>query len=262
MEGTTIQIRNLCTGFKLARGKVKRLQKGLNLELVRGELICVLGPNGSGKSILLKTLLGFLKPLEGEILIDKKPITEISIRDFAKLVSVVLTNKIDDFYLTAFEVALTGRYPHGSFSSRISKTDKEIVENTFDQLGISNLLESVFSTLSDGEKQKVMIARAIVQDTPFIFMDEPVAFIDSPGKVGIMHLVKKLTKEFNKGVLMATHDIEAAIDYADQLWLLGKDGNFEKGLPQNLIGSGSLNRFFDQQNITFDKQSKRFTWKG
>lgn len=262
MEGSTIQIRNLSTGFKLARGKVKRLQQGFNVELSQGELICVLGPNGSGKSTLLKTLLGFLKPLEGEILIDKKQTTDISIRDFAKLVSVVLTNKIDDFYLTAFEVALTGRYPHGSFSSRILKEDKEIVETTFAQLGISTLLESVFSKLSDGEKQKVMIARAIVQDTPFIFMDEPVAFIDSPGKVGIMHLVKKLTKEFNKGVLMATHDIEAAIDYADQLWLLGKDGGFEKGLPENLIISGSLNRFFDQQNIIFDKQSKRFTWKG
>lgn len=262
MENSAIQIRNLSTGFKFSSTKVKRLQQGLHLELVRGELICILGPNGSGKSTLLKTVLGFLKPLEGNVLVNNKPTSEISIRNFAKLVSVVLTDKIDDFYLTAFEIALTGRYPHGSFSSRISKKDKEIVEITFAQLGISTLLESVFSKLSDGEKQKVMIARAIVQDTPFIFMDEPVAFIDSPGKVGIMHLLKKLTKEFNKGVLMATHDIEAAIDYADQLWLLGKNGEFEKGLPQNLIGSGSLNRFFDQQNIIFDKQTKRFTWKG
>jgi len=252
----------LSTGFKLSAGKVKRLQHGLDLELLQGNLICVLGPNGSGKSTLLKTLLGFLKPLEGDVLINDKLTSEISIRDRAKLVSVVLTDKVDDFYLTAFEIALMGRYPHGSFSSRISKEDKEIVATTFVQLGISNLLESVFSKLSDGEKQKVMIARAIVQDTPFIFMDEPVAFIDSPGKVGIMHLVKKLTKEFNKGVLMATHDIEAAVDYADQLWLLGKNGEFEEGLPQNLIGSGSLNRFFDQQNIIFDKKTKRFTWKG
>lgn len=262
MQNSVIQIRNLSTGFKLPYGKVKQLQRGLNLELLQGELICVLGPNGSGKSTLLKTLLGFLKPLEGDVLIDNKPTSEISIRNFAKLVSVVLTDKIDDFYLSAFEIALTGRYPHGSFSSRISKEDKEIVVATFDQLGIGNLLESVFSKLSDGEKQKVMIARAIVQDTPFIFMDEPVAFIDSPGKVGIMHIVKKLTKEFNKGVLMATHDIEAAIDYADQLWLLGKNGDFEKGLPQELIDSGSLNRFFDQQNIIFNKKTKRFSWKG
>jgi iron complex transport system ATP-binding protein len=174
---------------------------------------------------------------------------------------VVLTDKIDDFYLTAFEIALTGRYPYGSFSGKITKDDKRMVELIFEQLSIGRLINSTFYKLSDGEKQRVMIARAITQDTPFIFMDEPVAFIDSPGKVAIMQLIKNLTKTFNKGVLMATHDIDSAIDYADRFWLLGKDGNFEQGLPATLIEEGSIGRLFDQQNILFDKETKRFVWK-
>ena len=262
MKKSIIEIQNLGTGFRLPRGKIKRLHQDLNLDLKQGELICVLGPNGSGKSTLLRTMLGFDKPLEGEILIDQKPISSISIREMARFVSVVLTDKIDDFYLTAYEVALTGRYPHGSFSGRITAEDKLMVEDTFEQFSIKHLLSSTFYKLSDGEKQRVMIARAIVQDTPVIFMDEPVAFIDSPGKVSIMHLIKNLTLKYNKGVLMATHDIDAAVDYADRLWLLGKEGAFEQGVPHELISSGSFNRFFDQLDVSFDKQTKKFIWRG
>ena len=262
MEKSIIEIQNLCTGFKLSGGKVRRLHQRLNIDIKQGELVCILGPNGSGKSTLLRTLLGFEKPLEGVVLIDQKPIDKITIREMARFVSVVLTDKIDDFYLTAFEVALTGRYPYGSFSGRITQEDKLMVEKVFDQITISHLLSSTFYKLSDGEKQRVMIARAIVQDTPFIFMDEPVAFIDSPGKVGIMQLIKNLTMTFGKGVLMATHDIDSAIDYADRFWLLGKNAAFEQGLPFALIESGSINRFFDQQNIFFEKQTKKFVWKG
>lgn len=207
-------------------------------------------------------MLGFDNPLEGRVQIDQNPVDEISIREMARLVSVVLTDKIDDFYLTAFEVALTGRYPHGSFSGRITQEDRLIVEKIFEQFAISHLQASTFYKLSDGEKQRVMIARAIAQETPFIFMDEPVAFIDSPGKVGIMNLIKNLTTNYNKSILMATHDIDAAVEYADSLWLLGKNGEFEQGLPINLINAGSFNRLFDQQNVSFDKQTKKFVWKG
>lgn len=261
MSRSIIEIQDLSTGYKLPAGRIKFLHRGLNLSLKQGELVCVLGPNGSGKSTLLRTLLGFEKIPEGRVLINGKGLSEISIREVAKLISVVLTEKIDDFYLTAFEIALTGRYPYGSFTGRVSKEDKETIEEIFDQFNISHLLSRVFFKLSDGEKQRVMIARAIAQDTPFIFMDEPVAFIDSPGKVSIMHLVKELTSKYKKGILMATHDLDAAVDYADRLWLLGTDESFEEGMPEKLIESGSFNRFFDLDNVQYNTELRKFIWK-
>lgn len=261
MEKRSIHTDGLTTGYRLGRGSSKILHHDLNLELRQGELICLLGLNGTGKSTLLRTLLGMEKPLNGDVFIDGKQLNEISIKETAKLISVVLTDKIEDHFLTAFEVALTGRYPYGSMTGRLSQEDKRIVEDTFLQLSISHLSDAVFQKLSDGEKQRVLIARAIVQQTPFIFMDEPVAFVDSPGKIGIMHLIKQLAEKYSKGVLIATHDLESALNYGDKLWLLGYERSFEEGSPAHLVNSGSFNKFFDRENVTFDIQSRRFIFK-
>ena len=237
------------------------LHHGLDLSLASGSLVCLLGLNGTGKSTLLRTLMGAMDPLEGEVLLDEKEMRRFNIREVAKQIAVVLTEKIDDPFLTAFEVALTGRYPHGMMTGRITREDQRIVEDTFSRLSVRHLSGSVFRKLSDGEKQRVLIARAIVQETPFIFMDEPVAFIDSPGKVLIMHLVRELADTYGKGVLMATHDLESAFRFADRLWLLGKEHAFEEGKPSELAEAGSLNRFFDHENVVFDKNSNRFILK-
>ena len=258
MSVKTIHTEALSTGYQLGRGKVKILHHDLNLQIRQGQLVCLLGLNGTGKSTLLRTLLGFEKAISGLVKIDDKNLNDISIREIARLISVVLTDRIEDHFLTAYEVTLTGRYPHGSMTGRVTLEDKLIVEDTFTQLSINHLSDSVFQKLSDGEKQRVLIARAIVQETPFIFMDEPVAFIDSPGKIGIMYLIKQLAEKYNKGVLMATHDLESALTYGDRLWLLGNDGKFEEGQPNQLVDSGSFNRFFDRENVTFDKDTHRF----
>jgi len=256
----TVKIQDLTTGFHLKRGATKLLHQGLNLQLVRGKTVCILGPNGAGKSTLLKTLLGFEKALDGNILYNDIPLDKLSIRELSFLVSVVLTEKTEDFYLTAFEVALTGRYPHTSFTGKPKEKDISMVNEAFRQVGVMQLAGQQFYKLSDGEKQKVMIARAIVQETPFIFLDEPVAYIDPPGKIAIMHLLKELSLQMNKGILIATHDLESALNYADDLWLLGNNGKWETGKPGDLVNKGSINEFFDLEDISFNKKNHRFEW--
>jgi iron complex transport system ATP-binding protein len=146
-------------------------------------------------------------------------------------------------------------------TGRIKAEDKIMVAETFGELSISHLAQRVFQNLSDGEKQRVLIARAIVQGTPFIFMDEPVAYVDSPGKIGVMHLISQLATKYGKGVLMATHDIESAFNHADRLWLLGEEKAFLEGSPVSLIENDSVNKFFDRDHVVFDKESRRFIFK-
>jgi len=256
-----VEIRNLSTGFRRKKGGPRILHQGLNLVLNRGEVVCILGPNGAGKSTLLRTMLGFEKALGGKILFSDQPLDELSVKELSRKVSVVLTDKIDDFYLTVFEVALTGRYPYGSFSGKPTREDISLVTDTFQKVGVLQLAGQVFYKLSDGEKQKVMIARAIVQDTPFIFLDEPVAYVDPPGKIAIMHLLKDLSVELNKGILVATHDLESALNYSDELWLLGTDRKWRKGKAAELVESGLINEFFDREAISFNKKNHRFEWK-
>lgn len=260
MKPSLIKIENLSTGFRSKRETNKLLHKNLNLQINSSELICILGPNGAGKSTLLKTLLGFELPLEGKVVFNNTNLDQVSVREMAKLVSVVLTDKIDDLYLTAREIIATGRYPYGSFTGKLSEDDLTKIESAEGKVGIGQLSNHKFTTLSDGEKQKVMIARAIVQATPFIFLDEPVAFIDAPSKIGIMQLLHQLVHEMGKGILMATHDIDSALNYADKIWLLGIDGSWETGTPDDLLESGKINYYFDRENIKFDKNNRRFIW--
>lgn len=255
-------IRNLSTGFKQRKSDPKILHKELNFDLKPGDLICILGPNGAGKSTLLRTLTCFHKAIEGEMSFGDQPISKLSIKEMSKIVSVVLTEKIDDFYLTAYEVAMTGRYPYGSLTGKLTEKDTTIIHQAFEKVGVGWLAHHNFYKLSDGEKQKVMIVRAIAQNTPYIFLDEPVAYIDSPSKIGIMQLLKQLSTEMNKGILMATHDLDSALHYASQIWLLGKNGKWQTGHPEDLIANGTINEFFDQENVAFNRANQRFEWIG
>ena len=260
IESAGLKIVDLSTGFTLKKGKQKVLHKQLNVELHPGELVCILGPNGAGKSTLLKTLLGYELPLKGKVLFNNTPLDQLTVKDLARLVSVVLTDKIDDLYLSAREIIATGRYPFGSFNGRLSVEDLLQIEKAEKQVGIAHLSENKFARLSDGEKQKVLIARSLVQETPFIFLDEPVAFIDAPSKIGVMQLLHEMVNEMKKGILMATHDLDAALNYADKIWLLGADGKWDTGIPGDLLKQGKINDYFDKKYISFHPESGRFIW--
>ena len=254
----TVEIKNLVTGFRRGKHKPVILHKELNAALETGKMVCVLGPNGAGKSTLLKTMLGLEKPLSGGICFNGRPLDGLSVGELSRIVAVVLTDKLDDFYLTVYEVAMTGRLPHISFSGKPTAKDISVVDETLKNMGVYPLAGQPFYRLSDGEKQKVMIARAIVQETPFIFLDEPVAYVDPPGKISIMYLLKQLSLQMNKGLLVATHDLESALHYADELWLLGYHGKWKKGKPAKLVETGAINEFFDREQVAFNKNNHRF----
>ncbi|MCF6171239.1 MAG: ABC transporter ATP-binding protein [Bacteroidales bacterium] len=258
MRKPLLKIKNLSTGYFPKKRESRVLHQSLNMELAAGEMVCILGPNGTGKSTLLRTLLGFQRPLNGEVFYSGCSLKELSVKEMAMEISVVLTDRIDDSFLTVYEVAATGRYPYGSLSGRLGINDRKIISGAIQQVGIEHISRQLFSTLSDGEKQKTMIARAIAQDTPLIFLDEPAAFIDSPNKVIIMELLKKLAHEHHKGILLTTHDMEPALRFADKLWLLGTSGEFEEGPPETLVEQGSINRLFDTDVVVFNSTARRF----
>jgi iron complex transport system ATP-binding protein len=261
MENSLLRIENLTTGYRHRKKDELQLHHTLNLQLFSGELICILGPNGAGKSTLLRTILGFEKAFSGKIYFNEIPSEKLNTREKAKFVSVVLTDKIDDAYLTSYEVVASGRYPYGTFLTKMKKEDKIKIDEAIEMIAITGFSAKHFNQLSDGEKQKVMIARAIAQDTPLVFFDEPIAYVDSPGKVEIMSMVKKLTTAHKKGILLATHDLDSALKYADRLWLIGKNGKSEIDEPKKLVDTGKINEFFDRNNIIFNVENQHFEIK-
>ena len=196
----------------------------INVEIKSGELTCLIGSNGIGKSTLLKTLTGFLPKLSGRLLLDGRDINMLSQRERAKYISIVLTYKSDVQNLSVTEMVGMGRMPYTGFWGKLNTSDQTIVAEAIEMVGIEHLKNRMIQTLSDGERQKVMIAKALAQQTPVILLDEPTSFLDFPSKVEMLQLLHRLAKETNKVVFLSTHDLELAIRIADRLVELNKNG--------------------------------------
>jgi iron complex transport system ATP-binding protein len=253
-----LQISHLTTGYSPAGRKPLILQQEMNAQLKSGQLIGILGANGAGKSTLLRTLAGFQKPLSGEILINETPVDFRDFKKLSRLIAVVLTDRFSEPYLTVFDVIRTGRFPYLSFWGKLSPSDRIQITRVMEKLGIVQFKEKLFHELSDGEKQKVLIARALVQDTPFLLLDEPVAFIDSPGRIEIMELLLALAHEEKKAVLLTTHDMETALQYTDCLWLLHREKPLLTGIPEDLVLDGQVEHYLKRTALVFDKSKGRF----
>ena len=284
MNQETIQIKNLDIGYTTKHG-VKTVAKGINGTLHSGELTCLLGANGVGKSTLLRTLSAFQPKISGEVLftvyslqftddysdgseglaskstVNKKDVSSFTDKELSKLIGVVLTEKPDIRNMTVRELVALGRSPYTGFWGTCSKEDLSIVDESIDMVGISPLARRPVHTLSDGERQKVMIAKALAQQTPVIFLDEPTAFLDYPSKVEVLLLLRRICQQAGKTILLSTHDVELALQLADIIWLMEKQETGNKnpiaiGSPQALAEDGSLGRFIEsQQNIVFDKET-------
>lgn len=247
----TIQLKNLSIGYRNKSG-VKEVTTNINASLNSGELTCLIGPNGTGKSTLLKTLCAFLPKLGGEIIIDGNPLESYSDKEFSKKIGVVLTHRPQIQNMTVEELVSLGRSPYTGFWGKLEKEDREIISNAITQIGIEPLKERMIQTLSDGERQKVMIAKAIAQQTPIICLDEPTAFLDFPSKIETMQLLKRLCRESKKTIFLSTHDLELTLQIADRIWLMQK-GSLFVGTPKELAESGNLSAFIEREGITFDK---------
>ncbi|WP_449031640.1 ABC transporter ATP-binding protein [Prevotella histicola] len=215
-----ITLSHLSVGYKIGHAVVS----DINLALQSGKLASLIGENGVGKSTLLKTLTGFLPKLKGSLLLDGKDISEFSQRALARQISIVLTQKPDVQNLTVEEIVGLGRSPYTGFFGKLHANDQQIVDESITAVGIEKLKNRMIQTLSDGERQKVMIAKALAQQTPIIFLDEPTAFLDFSSKVETFQLLQRMAHEMGKLVLLSTHDLELAVRFSDTLLQVNGDG--------------------------------------
>ena len=244
------KLQSLTIGYRTGR-HVKTVAADIYEDIETNKLTCLIGPNGAGKSTLLKTLSAFLPPLGGNIFVDGKAITDYTHQELSRIVSVVLTSRPDVDNMSARDIVGLGRTPYTGFWGTLNETDKSIVDECLQLVGINHLANRMIGTLSDGERQKVMIAKALAQQTPMIILDEPTAFLDYPSKVEIMQLLAHLSHEKGKTIFMSTHDLELTLQTADKLWLMQRH-KLSVGTTAELSANGALSNFIDRPGVTFD----------
>lgn len=252
-----IKLKDLSIGYAGRHQSVTVIADHINATIPDRQLTCLLGPNGVGKSTLLKTLTAFQPKLAGEILLDGKDIDSYSERQLARKIGVVLTERTSVQNMTVSELVALGRSPYTGFWGRLSSDDEDIVNEAMTLAGIQRLAHRSIDTLSDGERQRAMIAKALAQHTPFICLDEPTSFLDFPSKVEMLQLLSSLAHNTGKTIFLSTHDVELALQLADSLWLMQPGKPILSGSPHQLAADGSLSAFFDSPAITFDAASLR-----
>lgn len=257
MEGSkVITIKNLSIGYK-THGNERLVATGISESLKPGVLTCLIGSNGIGKSTLLKTLAAFQPKISGKIMIGDKELSNISASELAKLISIVLTDKPEALNLTVRQLVALGRSPYTGFWGKCSDGDWRIVDQSLRAVGSVVDGNRPISSLSDGERQRVMIAKALAQQTPIILLDEPTAFLDYPSKIDIMTTLRSICHDMRKTILLSTHDFELALQLADCIWLLEREKGITTGTPRELSDNGTLSRFIDRGSIHFDPTSLR-----
>ena len=250
----TIRLSGLSVGYAGKHG-AKVVAQDISHSINSGELTCLLGENGAGKSTLLKTLSGFLPPLSGTIEIRGRALRDYSEKELSRVIGVVLTEKNNLQNMTVRELVGMGRSPYTGFWGRLSAEDRRKVDAALELVGAAVSGDRLVQTLSDGERQKVMIAKALAQETPVIFLDEPTAFLDYPSKVEILQLLHRLSREMDKTVFLSTHDLELALQIADRLWLMARERPVAVGTPEDLALDGTLDTFFRRSGVVFERRT-------
>lgn len=247
---------NLSIGYESKKERLC-LAQNLNLSLGAGKLIALIGANGVGKSSLLRSITGIQKPLEGTVLLNGKNINHYQPLELAQNLSVVLTEKLPPSNLSVFELVALGRQPYTNWLGTLTERDIQIIENAIELTQIASLSDKKHYEISDGQLQKVLIARALAQDTPLIVLDEPSTHLDLLHKVSLLKLLKRLSSQTGKCILFSTHDIEMAIQLSDQMIVMSPD-SLVQGQPCELIGRGVFNKLFPDDHITFDSDKGTF----
>ncbi len=256
MEKSILKTENLSIGY----GK-KSIQKNLNLSISKGTLVSLIGKNGCGKSTLLKTLAGINPLIEGDVLIENQSLDKLNPLERAKNIALVLTECPNISYTKVYDIVKMGQIPFQSWYQKVSKKSLEKINWAIELIKIEDKKERFFNELSDGEKQKVMIAKALAQDTPLIFLDEPTAHLDLPNKIEILILLKNLVKKTGKTIIVATHEINLALQTSDTIWLMKKGEGVEQQTPKDLIKSNSFKTLFSNELYQLDFNTKGFDIK-
>jgi iron complex transport system ATP-binding protein len=249
---------NISIGYLHTGSQALILARNLNLEIRKGQVIGLLGPNGSGKSTLLRTLAGLQPTISGTVKVMGQTIKSNQVRQTARMLSVVLTDRIDVRNLTVFQLVSMGRYPYTDWLGRTEQQADQLITNALKQVKMLGYSNRFFNELSDGEQQRALIAKALAQDTPLIILDEPTAHLDLPNRISIMRLLRNLADETGKCILFSTHDLDLAVHTADHLWLLQKGGALVQGNPAELMEGEAFEETFktgtddEDQNIVSD----------
>ena len=254
MNTEAIILRDLGIGYTTKHGVIT-VAEDINGTICSRELTCLLGANGVGKSTLLRTLSAFQPKIQGEIMIGGRDLSDWTDKELSRLIGVVLTEKPDVRNMTVRELVSLGRSPYTGFWGTYSKEDLQIVDEAISLVGIDLLSRRMVHTLSDGERQKVMIAKALAQQTPVIYLDEPTAFLDYPSKVEVLQLLRRISREAGKTIFLSTHDVELALQLADVVWLMTRGERMAIGSPKTLAKQGDLGRFIEREGISFDPET-------
>lgn len=247
----------LTIGYQARRQPTNIVAEGLELHLYAGQLVCLLGPNGAGKSTLMRTLAGMQTPLAGHIWLDEQDVAQLPPAELAQKLSVVLTERVDVGLLSAYDLVALGRYPYTNWRGQLTAVDHAIIQRAISDVGAKPLASRPVSQLSDGERQKIMIARALAQEPRLMMLDEPTAFLDLPRRVEVMHILRKLAHERNRAVLLSTHDLDLALRSADMIWLMA-NGRLHQGAPEDLVLNGVFAQAFASEGVHFDPMTGSF----
>ena len=240
------------------RGQETCVAEALDLALNAGEFICLLGPNGAGKSTLIRTLAGMQAPLSGSLKLQNQTFHSISPRERARMISVVLTDALPVGMMDAYSLVALGRHPYSGWLGGLNQHDKERIKWAFKAVGAEGLEGRQIGELSDGERQKISIARALAQEAQVMLLDEPTAFLDLPRRVELMTILRNLAHREQMGLLLSTHDLDLALRFADRLWMITTDGQLIQGYPEELAMSGEFAAIFANENLDWDAERGSF----
>ncbi len=229
---TPLRTHNLSVGFTIGKNSLV-LFEHINLEINPGELICFMGPNGIGKTSLIRTLAGIQKPLGGTIVLHN-----------SQPPALVLTDKIAATHMTVYDLISYGRYPYLNWSLNQTTSDRKKISDAIKQVHLEHLVDQKLNELSDGQLQMVLIAKALAQDTPLLLLDEPTAHLDLNNRVEVMNLLRRLARQHNKAILVATHELDLALQTADRIWLATQQKKIETGIPEDLVLKGTFDEVF------------------
>ena len=241
---TALSTHALEIGYQPPRRAARAVARAIDLTVERGQFVCLLGPNGAGKSTLLRTLAGLQPPLSGQVAFSGRDLRRLSAAQRALEVAVVLTERVNPGLLTGWALVALGRAPHTGFMGALSQADERAVRRAVEHVGATALASRPVIELSDGERQQLLIARALAQESPLILLDEPTAFLDAPRRIEVLTLLRDLAHQADRAVIVSTHEVHLALDLADALWLMDGGGGVQHGAPRDLVGSGAFHAAF------------------
>jgi iron complex transport system ATP-binding protein len=259
MGDIMFSIEALRIGYK-AGGEEKIVLKNLYANALKGELIAIIGKNGAGKSTLLRTITGLQPALSGRILYEGKNILDYSRMELAQKVGYISTEIVRASNMSVYDLVALGRFPYTDWTGRINKENHRMIMDAIENAGMMSLCSRYIGELSDGERQRAMIARILAQDTGLMVMDEPTAFLDIGSKYEILHLMHNLAKTAGKTIIFSTHDLHLAISQADKIWLLN-GLKLSEGAPEDLMIQGDFDHIFDSSTVRYNSDHGTFTFR-